>query len=149
MKKQLTDFIFSRKGKITFKENYYITDNGKIFKDNKQLKNSVNKSGYEVINIKDKNNKSHTAYIHHLVYYHFIDKNYFITKDRNLQLDHINQNELDNSKSNLRAITICENLLNRRPRRSGYLTEKTKIKNLKKARDDLFNEIDRLIDYFK
>ena len=147
----IDSFVFSQLGKKEFGNKYCIDEYGNVYDEykNKKLRSSINKQGYKVIKLQALDKKRYTCYIHHLVYYRFVDRNYFINRNHNLQLDHKNQNRLDNHKSNIRAIPIKDNLNNRKARKSGYLTKKTKIKNLNHARKNLFDEMDKLINYLK
>jgi hypothetical protein len=72
------------------------------------LTNNYNYDGYAVTSIKGK-----PKYMHHFI----------IEKKKNMTVDHINRNTLDNTRKNLRMVTYTENQLNRRKPKnntSGY-----------------------------
>lgn len=127
----ITDFLFSQKGLKKF-DNYEININGEVFniKTKRKYKGSINTQGYKVIGLKDIEGKYHTIYIHHLMAYIFLIKP---KSNEELQIDHINQNRLDNKINNLKYTTKMENLKNRKPRG----------KNIKKIDTvDLLNKMD-------
>ena len=128
MIKDIKHFNFSIKSIKNF-NNYYCDINGKVFKksNNKELIGSINNQGYLVVNLKDINNKNHTIYIHHLIYFIFSNEE----RKVNYEIDHIDNNKLNNSFNNLRYVKKNENLNNRK-NRTCFRSEKTKmIKYLK------------------
>lgn len=72
----------------------------------------VDTRGYVVRPYRDANGKKHSLYLHQMV----------LNKSRGLVIDHINHNKLDNRKSNLRLVTVSENVHNsqRKLPPSGY-----------------------------
>jgi len=129
----IVDFNFSLKGLVIFNNGYLIKENGDIYKNDKLLKQSINTQGYKVINIKDKNKKNHTCYVHHLVAYYYLNHKCF---NNNLEIDHIDSNNLNNHKDNLQIISKNENLKKRKKR--GCNKKKYKKEELEKlTKEDL------------
>lgn len=134
----VNNFPFSQLGLIEFDEDRYILNElGDVFDEvtKRNLKQSINTQGYKVISLKCRTSiKRHTIYLHHLVYHYFIDKDFFDNKiekrNVNKEIDHINQNCLDNKYTNLRAITKLENLYNRGPRGKNKIKYEDKYNNL-------------------
>ena len=83
---------------------YYITEEGKVFHENKELKPEKTKKGYLRIGLQ-KNCKRYRKLIHVLV------AEAFLSKPNNMvQVNHINGNKTDNHVSNLEWITGSENV---------------------------------------
>jgi hypothetical protein len=101
-------------------ENYIIFNNGKIFsrKSNKFLKAGINRDGYQFVNLCNENGR-HAFTISRLVAEHFIENT-----ENKTEVDHINQNKLNNHYTNLRWCSHQENCLNRnkfKNNKSGFI----------------------------
>lgn len=95
-----------------YEDKYIINRQGDIKSliTNKMLEDNYNiklPNGYKSVKLINKEGKRSSFLIHNLVYITFIG-----TKNKNLIIDHINQNKLDNNLSNLREITKSENSKN-------------------------------------
>ena len=118
--------------KIKNYENYSISNLGNVRNDlnNKILKQSIRcNNGYMSVHL-TLNNKQITNNIHILIANAFIDN-----PDNKLTVDHIDQNKLNNSLSNLRFSTQSEQCMNRSKMKNNvsgitgvYKTKKNKYK---------------------
>lgn len=68
------------------------------------LKQDINKNGYKTVTL-SKDGKRKTLLVHRVVFYSF-----YPHTSNDLQINHKNENTLDNNLSNLEAITQLENL---------------------------------------
>lgn len=86
--------------------NYKITDSGEVFNsDGRQIKGEISNSGYARVSLSNDHVKHQKKSVHRLV------AEAFIPNPRNLtQVNHINQNKLDNRVENLEWCTPLENL---------------------------------------
>ena len=99
-------------------ENYSISDKGRIRNSTGKILNPfINNAGYYCIGLW-KNNVKKTYCIHKLVAKYFMN-NY----NENLDIDHINNNKLDNNITNLQQITHKSNC-SKRVTPNIYLVEK-------------------------
>lgn len=96
-------------------ENYMITNKGRIFKDNKEIKIFISKNGYCRVQLW-KNGKCNKFLVHRLVAKHFLDD-----FDDNLCVNHIDENKLNNCIDNLE---LCNHKFN-----NNYGTRNTRISN--------------------
>ena len=89
--------------------NYHISNLGNVknSKTNRILKLDI-KNGYYYVCLYNKNFKKTKFYIHKLVAYHFLEK----INDTDV-IDHIDRNRLNNNYSNLRFVSLRDNLCNR------------------------------------
>lgn len=150
---KLDKFNFSQLGLIYFDEDrYVIRDNGDVYDllNNRIIASSPNVQGYKTVNLKENNtNRRVTCYVHHLVYNFFISDDFamnrFSPKYSDKQIDHINQDRLDNRDSNIRLITKLENLGNRKKRCKAIDSTNPKVilKNLLKKLREYPNGIDK------
>ena len=149
----LNKFNFSQLGLIYFDEDrYVIRDNGDVYDllNNRIIASSPNVQGYKTVNLKENNtNRRVTCYVHHLVYNFFISEDFamnrFSPKYSNKQIDHINQDRLDNRDCNIRLITKLENLGNRKKRCKAIDSTNPKVilKNLLKELGEYPDGIDK------
>lgn len=103
---------------------YLISDLGNIrnFRTGRILKKQRNTRGYHKVNL-SKNGKLQTVYVHKLVANHFLSN-----PNGLLEVNHINENKLDNRVENLEWCTRSYNV------NYGNRTEKQKIKLSKPVR---------------
>lgn len=98
----------SRLKKIEGYENYYISDDGKVFstkyKESRELSPNKDRRGYLYINL-CKNGKYKSKSIHRLVAKHFLD-NY----SEQLEVNHKDGIKTNNNVSNLEMVTRTENI---------------------------------------
>lgn len=91
---------------------YLVREDGKIFstkkfdKDGnpKEIKQRLNLDGYYTVTVGDYK-KRHTRTVHKIVADAFIP-----TEDKNLEIDHIDDNRLNNNLSNLQWLTHADNV---------------------------------------
>ena len=88
---------------------YYVTDDGNILNNKKELKGYINNSGYRCVDLYDVNRKRRKFLIHRLVALTFI-KN----PDNKPYVNHIDGNKQNNAVSNLEWVTNSENILHAR-----------------------------------
>ena len=82
---------------------YFITDDGKVFRNGKEIKGGLTKKGYKkIIMCFDK--KVHTFSTHRLVGELYLDN-----PDNKPQINHIDGNKLNNHYTNLEWVTNQEN----------------------------------------
>lgn len=91
------------------KSEYFISNNGNVIsksrKTEKVLKYRVGKNGYPYVTLRTKDNKNKTSKIHRLVALAFVD-----SPSGKEQVNHINENKLDNNAENLEWVTPKENI---------------------------------------
>ena len=102
-----------RNGKYQFRVNYYADDNGHIWSESKQdyMTEYDDKNGYKkvlLMTLDKPAGKGHRFSVHRLILSTFNP----IKNMQNLTVDHIDGNHQNNSLSNLRWMTIEENLNN-------------------------------------
>lgn len=87
------------------KTNYTISTNGTVTSPSGRiLKHSLCGNYYKVSICHDK--QTHSLYVHRLLALHFLE----VPEGNNIVVDHINDNKLDNSISNLQWVSQSENL---------------------------------------
>jgi len=99
-------------------------------KSGKYIKNELTKEGYYRVGL-IKNGKKKHLFLHRLV---FKSHNPLINIE-GFNIDHINQNKLDNNIDNLRVATISENNCNIKVRNNN---KSTGIKNISKTKNNTF-----------
>ena len=90
-------------------DNYEISSHGRVRnnKTNRIMKPSTDKDGYKIISLtNDEKRKAHK--VHRLVAFAFLDKN-----DEHTEVDHIDQNKINNMVNNLRWTTKSVNQRNK------------------------------------
>lgn len=95
---------------INFNKNYSISNKGEIYsiRQNKILKQKIDKYGYKVIILRDEQVKKHNIFIHRLVAI------YFISNPNNLPcINHKDGNKFNNHVDNLEWCTVKENNLHK------------------------------------
>lgn len=121
--------------KIKDFDNYYITKDGKVFSiiSNKYLKQYLGTNGYYQVDLR-KNNKTYKLTIHRLLALTYIDN------PNNLRdVDHINENKLDNRVENLQWVSHRDNLIK----------NFKKISNIRNFRECKLYKNNELIKSFK
>ena len=110
-----------------FDETYYVSKNGDVYStySNKFLKHSIDHDGYHRVDIHSKHMK-----VHRLVYMTWVENN------KDIQVNHIDDNKDNNSLNNLYAGTQKENISDciRNGNRAGHIGHITVL-------DKLTNEI--------
>ena len=96
-------------------ENYEISNLGNCKKGNKLIEGSINNRGYKYIQLQ-RNGKRLNLLFHHLVAKCFLGE-----RPEKLVIDHIDQNKLNNTYTNLRYVTQKENLHNTKKYRNDIL----------------------------
>lgn len=92
-------------------ENYFVSNLGRVKKDDKIIKSSTNaKTGYLGVNLYGEGTHRYTV-IHQLVCRAF---NPNPNPDVLTEVDHIDRNKTNNCSSNLRWVSRSENLMNRK-----------------------------------
>lgn len=93
--------------KYELKYPYQITDTGKVYSPcvNRFLNTTIDRYGYEKVALVSSDNKRHRYSVHRLVLENF----YPIENMKNLQVNHIDGNKLNNNLSNLEWVTPREN----------------------------------------
>ena len=92
-----------------------ITEDGRIYKGQKEIQGGLAGSGYNVIQPHDKEGKKRNILVHRAVYAWFHD--YIPPK---MQIDHRDGNRYNNSIDNLRLATAAENRANRHHKNGTY-----------------------------
>lgn len=82
---------------------YYITDDGKIFRNGKELKPTLTNKGYKTYRTSINNVRKHIS-IHRAV-----AELYVPNPDNKPQVNHIDTDKLNNHYTNLEWVTNCEN----------------------------------------
>ena len=85
-------------------KNYYISENGDVFRENRKLKTRVTKFGYVQTWITE-NSKTYYKFIHRLVAETFLEY-----KGDGYEINHINGNKIDNNISNLEWVKRADNI---------------------------------------
>ena len=85
--------------------NYFITENGDVYRNGKKLKPYLGKKGYYQISLSN-NNVRQTIRVHRLV-----AETYIPNPDNLPQVDHKDTNKLNNHYTNLEWVTNNENML--------------------------------------
>lgn len=113
-----------------FEGRYLISSEGRVYSNISQryLNTSVMNSGYERVGIKYKG-KTHNFLMHRLVAQYFCEG-----YERNLDVNHINVNRLDNRSSNLEWVTRKENIHDCMRRGTHSVKEAHKVAHLKRRK---------------
>lgn len=82
---------------------YFVSEDGRVFRDGRQLKGSKTKGGYIQIRVYA-NESRKMIYIHRMVAEIYMNQN-----NINLEINHINGIKHDNRKENLEWVTSSEN----------------------------------------
>lgn len=94
-------------------EDYTISNYGEVYKNGKRISTFINgKAGYEVVKLKNQYGRKN-KYIHRLVYENFVGPIKF-------EINHIDQNKLNNKINNLEDIPHRENILDLMAKNKNY-----------------------------
>jgi hypothetical protein len=85
-------------------KNYYISENGDVFRENRKLKTRITKFGYVQTWITE-NSKTHYKFIHRLV-----AETFFPEQENGYEINHINGIKTDNHVSNLEWVKRADNI---------------------------------------
>lgn len=88
---------------------YRVSNYGRVFSDNKELKAGKNENGYSIVSIISDDGRRVTCRVHRLVYSAFNGVPYDEFRKNAMTIDHIDTNKDNNRLSNLRLITRGEN----------------------------------------
>lgn len=88
---------------------YRVSNYGRVFSDNKELRPHITKNGYYTVCITSNNGAHVTCRIHRLVFAIFNSYSYDEFKNVTLTVDHIDGDKTNNRLSNLQLLTRGEN----------------------------------------
>ena len=105
-------------------ENYQITEDGKVYRNQRELKGGVSKRGYHYVSL-SKNGKPKAFYNHQLLAITYLNHKPCGLK---IVIDHIDGDKTNNNLSNIQLITNSENI-----RKSSWCKNKELSKGITKT----------------
>lgn len=123
--------------KYKLKYPYQITDTGKIYSPcvDRFLNTTIDRYGYEKVALVSNDNKRHRYSVHRLVLENFCP----IGNMKNLQVNHIDGNKLNNNLSNLEWVTPHENT--KHAFAIGLKTQKGEANNAAKYSEEIILQV--------